>query len=90
MTALRLAWRQARGARRHFVVFFLCVVLGVAALVSVGSFAATLNVTLAREAKGLLGGDVELRSARPLSDDVRARPRGARARRPGAPCRQRP
>jgi putative ABC transport system permease protein len=70
VTALRLAWRQARGARRDFVVFFVCVVLGVAALVSVGSFGATLNLTLAREAKGLLGGDVELRSARPLSDDI--------------------
>ena len=70
MTALRFAWRQARGARRHFLVFFLCVVLGVAALVSVGSFAAVLNRTLAREAKGLLGGDVELRSARPLPADV--------------------
>ena len=70
MTALRLAWRQARGARRHFVVFFACVVLGVAALVSVGSFAAVLNRTLAREAKSLLGGDVELRSARPLPADV--------------------
>jgi putative ABC transport system permease protein len=70
VTALRLAWRQARGARRHFVVFFVCVVLGVAALVSVGSFAATLNLTLAREAKSLLGGDVELRSARPLSEDI--------------------
>lgn len=70
MTALRLAWRQARGARRHFVVFFACVVLGVAALVSVGSFGATLSLTLAREAKALLGGDVELRSARPLGDDV--------------------
>ena len=70
MTALRLAWRQARGARRHFVVFFVCVVLGVAALVSVGSFGATLHVTLAREAKALLGGDVELRSAQPLPEDA--------------------
>ena len=72
MTALRLAWRQARGARRHFVVLFVCVVLGVAALVSVGSFAATLGATLAREAKVLMGGDVELRAARPLPDDVEA------------------
>jgi putative ABC transport system permease protein len=70
VTALRLAWRQARGARRHFVVFFVCVVLGVAALVSVGSFGATLSLTLAREAKALLGGDLELRSARPLTDEV--------------------
>jgi putative ABC transport system permease protein len=70
VTPLRLAWRQARGARRQFVVFFVCVALGVAALVSVGSFGATLGATLAREAKALMGGDLELRSARPLSDEV--------------------
>jgi putative ABC transport system permease protein len=70
VTALRLAWRQARGARRHFAIFFACVALGVAALVSVGSFGATLDATLAREAKALMGGDIELRSARPLPDDV--------------------
>jgi putative ABC transport system permease protein len=72
VTPLRLAWRQARGARRHFVVFFACVVLGVAALVSVGSFGATLSLTLAREARSLMGGDVELRSARALAPDVDA------------------
>jgi putative ABC transport system permease protein len=72
VTALRLAWRQARGARRHFLVFFVCVVLGVAALVSVGSFGATLESTLAREAKALTGGDVELRSARALAGDAQA------------------
>jgi putative ABC transport system permease protein len=70
VTAVRLAWRQARGGRRHFVVLFVCVVLGVAALVSVASFGATLNATLAREAKALMGGDVELRSARALPDGV--------------------
>ena len=47
------------------------------------------NATLAREAKALLGGDVELRSARPLSDDVdgdagRARDAGARLSRASA------
>lgn len=70
MTAFRLAWRQARGGRRHFAVFFVCVVLGVGALVSVGSFGAMLEATLAREAKSLMGGDLELRSARPLSPDA--------------------
>ena len=80
MIALRLAWRQARGARRHFVVFFVCVLLGVAALVSVGSFGATLDATLAREAKALMGGDVELRSARALPDEVAAELRDLAAR----------
>jgi len=70
--ASRLAWRQARGAWRHFVLLGACVALGVAALVAVGSFAATLDHTLAREAKALTGGDLEIRAARPLDGDVAA------------------
>ena len=70
MTAApRLAWRQARGAWRHFVLLAACVALGVAALVAVGSFATTLDRTLAREAKALTGGDLEVRAARPLDGE---------------------
>lgn len=61
-----MAWRESRTAWRHVAVVFACIALGVAALVAVGSFAAGLERTLAREAKALLGGDVELRATRPL------------------------
>jgi len=64
--AARMAWRETRGAWRHFAVFFGCVAVGVAALVSVGTLASNLDRTLAREARALTGGDLELRSARPL------------------------
>ena len=64
--ALRLAWRQARGGRRHLTAVFACVALGVGALVAVGTLGTGLEATLAREAKALLGGDLELRAARPL------------------------
>jgi len=70
--ALRLARRQARGGRRHLTALFACVALGVGALVAVGTLGAGLESTLAREAKALLGGDVELRAARPLPDDAEA------------------
>jgi putative ABC transport system permease protein len=70
--ALRLAWRQARGGRRHLVAVFACVALGVGALVAVGTLGAGLETTLAREAKALLGGDVELRAARPLPAEAEA------------------
>ena len=59
--ALRMAWRETRGATRHFAVLFGCVALGVAALVSVGTFATNLDRTLTREARTLTGGDLELR-----------------------------
>jgi len=78
--APRLAWRQARGAWRHFVLLAACVALGVAALVAVGSFATTLDRTLAREAKALTGGDLELRAARPLDGDSAAALADLRAR----------
>lgn len=62
----RLAWRETRGAGRHLALLFVCVAIGVGALVGVGGFAANLDRTMAREAKALLGGDVEVRSAHPL------------------------
>jgi len=70
--ALRLAWRQARGGGRHLAAVFACVALGVGALVAVGTLAAGLEATLAREAKALLGGDVELRATRALPPEANA------------------
>jgi putative ABC transport system permease protein len=69
---LMLAWRETRGAGRHFVGFLGCVALGVGALVAVLSVAAAMDRALGREARGLLGGDVELRSVRPLGPEVEA------------------
>jgi putative ABC transport system permease protein len=66
----RLAWRETRGAWRHFGYFFACITLGVSALVGVGSFADSLERTVARSAKSLMGGDVEVRSSLPLPADA--------------------
>jgi putative ABC transport system permease protein len=63
---MKMAWRESRAEWRHVGIVFACIALGVGALVGVGSFAAGLERTLGREAKGLLGGDVELRTTRPL------------------------
>ena len=60
----RMAWRETRGAWRHVALFVTCIALGVAALVGVGTFATNLERTLGREARALMGGDIELRSAR--------------------------
>ena len=68
----RLAWRETRGAWRHFGYFFACITLGVSALVGVGSFADSLERTVARSAKSLMGGDVEVRSSQPLPGDAAA------------------
>ncbi|HYS92012.1 MAG TPA: FtsX-like permease family protein, partial [Candidatus Acidoferrales bacterium] len=64
-----LAWRETRGAGRHFAYLVACITLGVGALVAVGSFAASLERTVGRSARALMGGDVEIRSAQPLSPE---------------------
>ena len=74
---LRLAWRETRGAWRHFGYFFACITLGVSALVGVGSFADSLEQTVARSARSLMGGDVEIRSTQPLAPSSLEEPAAA-------------
>ena len=62
--------REMRGGWRHFVGFFACVAVGVAALASVGTLAANVDRALTREARTLMGGDLELRAMRPLGDEA--------------------
>jgi putative ABC transport system permease protein len=71
--AARMAWRETRAAWRHWLAALAAIALGVAAVVGVGSVAANLDRTMAREAKALMGGDLEVRSVRPLPHDLEAR-----------------
>jgi putative ABC transport system permease protein len=64
-----MAWRETRAAWRHFTYFFICIALGVAALVGVGLFAANLDRAIQREARSLMAGDVELRTNRALTPE---------------------
>jgi putative ABC transport system permease protein len=75
-----LAWRETRGAGRRFAGLLGCVALGVGALVGVLSVAASLERALGREARALLGGDVELRSARALGPAADAAVQGLAGR----------
>jgi putative ABC transport system permease protein len=68
--AFRMAWRETRGAWRHVVLFFACIAVGVAALAAVGTFGASLERTLGREARTLMGGDLEVRSSRPFPGEA--------------------
>jgi putative ABC transport system permease protein len=63
-----MTFRETRSAWRHFLYFFVCIALGVGALVGVALFASNLERTINREARGLLGGDLEVRLTRLLSD----------------------
>ena len=71
--ALRLARRELRGGLRGFRVFVAVITLGVAAIAAVGSVGERGGRALQRDARLLLGGDVELQLVqRPPSDDEAA------------------
>jgi putative ABC transport system permease protein len=64
--ALQMAWRETRAAWRHFLYFFVCIALGVGALVGVALFSSNVERAVTREARGLMGGDLEIRLSRPM------------------------
>lgn len=64
---LKMAWRETRGAWRHFLYFFACIAIGVGALVGVSLFGTNVDRAVTKEARGLLGGDLEIRLTHPLS-----------------------
>ncbi|MBI4001047.1 MAG: ABC transporter permease [Nitrospira defluvii] len=63
---LTMAWRELRSAWRHFLYFLACIALGVGAVVGVSLFSANVEQAVLTEARGLLGGDLEIRLSRPL------------------------
>lgn len=69
---LKTAWRETRAAWRHFLYFLVCIAVGVGALVGVSLFGADVERAVTREARGLLGGDLEVRLSRPISDQGRS------------------
>ncbi len=75
-----MAWREIRGSWRQFVFFLACLAVGVGAVVGIELFATNVESLILRDARSLLGGDLEIRAAHQLSesgretlDDLRAR-----------------
>ena len=73
---LKMAWRDSRASRRRLLLYSVSVVLGIAALVSIGSFSANIRRAIDLEAKALLGADLFVTSASPLPESLTARLRG--------------
>ena len=63
---LKMAWRDSRASRRRLALFSLSVVLGIAALVAIGSFTANLREAINDQARGLLGADLVVTSRQPI------------------------
>ncbi|MGB1176081.1 MAG: ABC transporter permease, partial [Candidatus Puniceispirillaceae bacterium] len=69
--ALRMARREIRGSVARFRVFLGALMLGVAAIGTVGSVAEAMRSGITGNAQLLLGGDIELRSLyRPTPETV--------------------
>jgi putative ABC transport system permease protein len=63
----KMAWRETRASWRHFLYFLVCIAVGVGALVGVSLFGTNVEQAVTKEARGLLGGDLEVRLSRPIS-----------------------
>jgi putative ABC transport system permease protein len=67
---LLMAWRDSRASRRRLALYSVSIVLGIAALVSVGSLSANIRQAIQEEAKGLLGADLFVTSPDSLDKPV--------------------
>jgi len=60
LLALRLARRELRGGLRGFIVFLVCLALGVGAIAAVGSVRSAIDAGLRENGALILGGDAEI------------------------------
>jgi putative ABC transport system permease protein len=69
---VNMAMREIRASWRRLLFFFVCIAVGVAAIVAIRSLIQSVREGLTREARAMTGADVVVRSDRPLGDAVRA------------------
>jgi len=68
----KMAWRDSRRSRRRLLLYSASIVMGIAALVAIGSFGRSLRAAMEQQAKSLLGSDLEIGSRQPLSPAAEA------------------
>ncbi|HKB90247.1 MAG TPA: ABC transporter permease, partial [Opitutaceae bacterium] len=66
----KMAWRDSRASRRRLVLFSFSIVLGIAALVAIGSFRENLRQAIEDQSKSLLGADFVVNSRQKLAPEV--------------------
>ena len=67
---LRMAWRETRASWLRLIFFFVCVALGVAAIIVLRSVVQNVRATLTREARQIVGADVIVQSSRPWTPEA--------------------
>jgi len=70
MQLARLAWRESRSTRRKLFLYMSTIAVGVAALVSIDSFARNVTRSVREQSRSLLGGDVQFSSRRPFARET--------------------
>ena len=63
----RMAWRDSRSSRRRLLLFSISISLGVAALIAIGLFRASLAQAIDDQARSFLGADLVVESSRPFT-----------------------
>jgi putative ABC transport system permease protein len=63
----RMAWRDSRSSRWRLLLFSISISLGVAALIAIGLFRASLSQGIDDQARSLLGADLVVESSRPFT-----------------------
>ena len=69
---VRMALREIRASWQRLLFFFICIAVGVAAIVTIRSVIQSVRAGLSREARTLTGGDFVITSDRPFSEKVLA------------------
>jgi putative ABC transport system permease protein len=69
---VRMAVREARASWRRLLFFFLCVAVGVGAIVAIRSVIQTVRHALTTEARALTGADLLIQTTRPWADEARS------------------
>ena len=69
---LRMLGRELRASWRRLLFFFICVAIGVAAIVTLRSIIQSIRTGLVREARNTLAADVLVQSSRAWTPEVRA------------------
>jgi putative ABC transport system permease protein len=69
---LLMAWREIRASWRRLLFFFVCVAIGVGAIVALRSTIQAVRTALTGESRALIPGDVAIATNRPWTPEVRA------------------
>jgi putative ABC transport system permease protein len=68
----RMAWRDSRRSRAKLLLFSMSIVLGIAAMVAIGSFGRNLEQAAEEQTKALLGADLMVQSRDELTAEQKS------------------